>query len=57
MILRRLLAIGTDTEGPLEARDAFAIAASESGRLAGLSWSEVGLKGVNPGGITAPASR
>jgi len=57
MILRRLLTLGSEVEGPLEARDAFAVAAAESGKLAGLSWDEVGLKGVNPGGSTAPAAK
>jgi NADH-quinone oxidoreductase subunit G len=57
MILRRLLNLGSEVEGPLVARDAFAAAAAESGKLAGLSWDEVGLKGVNPGGATAPAAK
>jgi len=33
------------------------VAARESGELAGLNWDEVGLKGVNPGGSTAPAAK
>jgi hypothetical protein len=57
MILRRLLALGSGESGMLEAREAFAVAASESGELAGLSWDEVGLKGVNPGGSSAPAAK
>ena len=57
MILRRLLALGGESEGPLEARDAFDVTVGESGKLAGLNWDEVGLKGVYPGGSTAPAAR
>jgi len=57
MILRRLLGLEVGEGGTLEARDAFAVAARESGELAGLNWDEVGLKGVNPGGSTAPAAK
>jgi NADH-quinone oxidoreductase subunit G len=57
MILRRLLGLGHGEVTMLEARDAFAVAASESGRLAGLNWDEVGLKGVNPGGTAAPVAK
>ena len=57
MVLRRLLALGSEESGPMEAREAFAVAASESGELMELSWDDVGLKGVNPGGSTAPAAK
>ncbi len=57
MILRRLLALGGGPGGALEVRDAFEAAAGASNMLDGLSWDGLGLKGVNPGGSTAPAAR
>lgn len=57
MVLRRLLAQPDGEAGPLEVGVAFEAAAGESDLLQGLSWEGLGLKGVNPGGSSAPAAK